>query len=314
SNASVVWSPTAYELAYIRLKPGTDAGALVVQSATGRPLRTLVAGGVTQLAWSPNGDRLAYTRTTDTSGDGKLHPELDRSEVWIVDRQGGRSHRLAQGFDPAWSPDSRQVLLATSGRLAQGYRERNELRLYGVDGKLVRTVARVSDVPSDLQQYGTPFLSATRLLRHGAIGPDGRTVAFSALGGVGILGTVGLSGGKVQVQDTLVESGFGRVVWEHRGSRIAYEVPLPSGTDQVVVLDIQTGDRSAYGSQRERTGYTEPAWSPTGASLALVRKQASGRRSLVRVDLARKRVATLVSGPVSSPSWNPASGAGGGGR
>lgn len=313
NNAAPAWSPAAYSLAYIRLQGKTGGGSLVVQPGGGGPARELAKDGVTQFAWSPNGDHIAYTRTTDADGDGRLVPDLDPSEVRALDVANGNDRELALGYDPSWAPDSDRVLLSTPGKMAQGYREKNELRLYDLSGKHVRTVARTSDVPNDLRKYGPPFLASTRLLRYGVISSDGETVAFSALGGVGVLGTVPLKGGAVQVQDTLVESDFGPIAWAPRGTRIAYEAPPPSGIDQVTILDVASGNRATLGNIRDRTGYRQPSWSPDGSSVALVQESLNGDKALVIAGATRKSLGRLALGDVVSPSWNRASGAGGGG-
>ncbi|MDP9379483.1 MAG: hypothetical protein M3Q29_04905 [Chloroflexota bacterium] len=298
--SSPSWSPGGRAVAYIRLRGNSGGGALVLQLG-GEGARELLPGGVTQLAWSPGGARLAYTRTKDRDGDGRLRPETDESSVWVTAAGTGSAARLAPGFDPSWAPDGRSVLLSTPGRLVQGVPEQNELRLYPASGGKSRTLSRTSDVPSDLRQYGTPFLASTRLLRYGVLSPDGETVAFSALGGVGVLATKELRGGKVQVQDTLPESGFGPIAWQPGGSRIAYDVPAPSGIDIVTVLDLASGNRRSF------EGYRQPSWSPDGKSLAMVQTAEQQPRALVvvsPVELGRPR--RVVAGEVYSPTWSQA--------
>jgi dipeptidyl aminopeptidase/acylaminoacyl peptidase len=65
--------------------------------------------------WSPDGTRIAYTRTRE--GDS-----AHRTDLWLVDADGG-SHRqltadLAQTLYPVWSPDGRWIVL--SGTVAEG--------------------------------------------------------------------------------------------------------------------------------------------------------------------------------------------------
>ena len=299
-NASPAWSPAGRAVAYVRLRAGSGGGALILHPIDGRP-RVLVGAGVTQLAWSPDAKRLAYTRTVDRDADRRLEPDADRSTVSTVEVASGRRNQIGPGFDPAWSPNG-GVLLSTPGRVRGGVTQGNALRFYPPGGP-GRVLVATSDVPSDLRQYGTPFLSTTRRLRHGALSPDGKTVAFSALGGVGILGTREVRGGQVQVQDLLAESGFGPVVWAPVGSRIAYHAPTPQGADEVTVLDINSGNRTVFGRQGE-PGYREPAWSANGRALALVEMGRDGPRALVVSRGAGGRVRALVRGPVSSPSWS----------
>ncbi len=298
---SPAWSPAGRAIAYIR---PVGSGSLVLLEPGSGP-KVLAVGGVTQLAWSPDGEQIAYTRTRDTNRDGTLFPDQDASEVRVVTVEDGNHRAFAPGFDPAWTPDGKGVLLSTPGKVVGGFREKNELRLYTPAGQLIQTIARTADVPNDLSQFGTPFVAATRLLRYGTISPDGKTVAFSALGGTGVLATRRLEGGEVQVQDTIVESGFGRVTWQPGGSSIAYEVPTPSGVTQVTVLDVKTGNRFTLGDLQEKTNYTEPAWSPDGAALALVRSriEPGSPKVLVTVPSRGGQLRVLLEGDVESPSW-----------
>lgn len=306
NNLTPTWSPSGRALAYIRLRGETGGGALMVQDRTqGKPLE-LTGRGVTQLAWSPDGEHILYTRTTDADGDDALDPDRDASVVHVLNLTSGEDRRLAEGFDPSWAPRGDRVLISSPGTLVDGLPRRNELRLLDLSGKTLRTVARTSDVPDDLSQFGVPFLANTRLLRHGVVGPDGETVAFSALGGTGVLGTISLSGGAVQVQDILVESGFGRITWASNGTRIAYEVPSPSGVEGVTVLDVATGNRSEKGAGRSEIGYRHPAWSPDGGSLVLVEVRPEGAvTALVTAEPEGTATKRLVTGQVAFPAWSP---------
>jgi len=59
-------------------------------------------------AWSPDGQRIAYERISDSST-----PFLP-SGLWVMDSQGARQQRLADadgghGYAPVWSPDSHKI-------------------------------------------------------------------------------------------------------------------------------------------------------------------------------------------------------------
>lgn len=310
NNASPQWSPGAYSVAFIRLSSGGVGDLMLVDGAGGAP-QLLARTRIVQYAWSPDGEYIAYTRMADSNKDGRFSIGIDWAQIHLLQVSNRKDTVLAPGFDPSFSPDGTQLLFSTAGTLVSGYRERNELRLMDLRTKQSRTVVRTTDIPKDLTQYGAPFGSATTLLRYGAVSPDGKTVAFSAWGGTGVLGTVAVSGGRVDVQDIIVESNFGVVRWQPGGTRIAYDVPTPAGVNQVTILDIATGNRATLGDLQSGTGYEQPAWRPGGASVAIVRS--GDKPALVVSDAAGKRIRQLLAGRFSEPNWNPSLGAGGGG-
>lgn len=65
--------------------------------------------------WSPDGTRIAYTRT-------RQGESAHRTDLWIMDADGGNDRQLtadlAQTLYPAWSPDGRWIVV--SGTVAEG--------------------------------------------------------------------------------------------------------------------------------------------------------------------------------------------------
>jgi Tol biopolymer transport system component len=92
------WSPSGHQLAYV------DNGDLVLIPATGgagiklATSVTSLCGEPESIAWSPDGQRIAFT---DSKGHLKVADARTRL-VWSL-RHRGHLH----GF--AWSPDSRQI-------------------------------------------------------------------------------------------------------------------------------------------------------------------------------------------------------------
>lgn len=105
----------------------------LVDAQTGVARRlTDLAAGVAELAWSPDGARLAIT-----TGGARLHDLRYRPRVVAVDVAGGAvtpvaEHREGVFFAPAWLPDGRSI--AVMGGLLPHQAYRNEIWLFPADG------------------------------------------------------------------------------------------------------------------------------------------------------------------------------------
>src|SRR5450432_2437464 len=79
-------------------------------NADGTNLRRLTNGlsGDEQPAWSPDGNRITFTKTVD---DGQ-------TEIYMMNADGSNPHRLindtASDYEAKWSPDGKQIVFASS--------------------------------------------------------------------------------------------------------------------------------------------------------------------------------------------------------
>jgi Tol biopolymer transport system component len=68
--------------------------------------------------WSPDGSRIAFIRIrVGTEGDQTITKGTD---LFVMQADGTNLRRLASdvsAFSPTWSPDSRQILFASRGKL-----------------------------------------------------------------------------------------------------------------------------------------------------------------------------------------------------
>jgi serine/threonine protein kinase len=104
SNSSPVWSPKRPEFAYVTERTGSPEIRLRdAQSGWERRVaRPADFSGTTlsfsDLMFSPDGQRVAYTRTT-----------ADGDAIWVSSPSGEQPVRLAAGSHPVWSPDGNWV-------------------------------------------------------------------------------------------------------------------------------------------------------------------------------------------------------------
>lgn len=116
-------APSGRAIAYVSGEKIEDGRGQVVVSrldGTGRFAVTPEVGNYSGLAWSPQGDKLAYAEVEDEA----------HAEIWIADVDGRNRlavHRYAMEFsDPSivlamsWAPDGRRLIFGTNSGTFQG--------------------------------------------------------------------------------------------------------------------------------------------------------------------------------------------------
>jgi Tol biopolymer transport system component len=278
-NAAPRWSPDGRSVAYLsgagpsaelRLVP-TDGGLSQRLTSNARPEHGVV--------WSPRGDRVAYSlaRALGTGGiDNPAEPE----EIWVLDVQTGADRKVADGFDPAWSPDGRRLVYASNGQRDERGPRDNAIRIVGEDGRGDRQVLAVSGLPADLLLgFGLPFRPMVLRLRAPSWSPDGQRLVASADGHTGLAWTFDERGQSLQPWALAYEGGVGRARWSPDGARLAIESSPATAMRTVVLVEIGRRRETTIGGPTVGFQASGPAWAPDGRRLAMIASRPPARRS-----------------------------------
>ena len=269
-NAAPRWSPDGRGLLIVQgLGPTAELRLIAPDGAPGRRL-TANSRPERSAAWSPRGDRIAYALPRALGPDGNDDP-AEPDEVWLLDVQSGADRKLADGFDPAWSPDGRWLAYASNGQRDDQGPRANAIRIVGADGQGDRQVLAVSDLPADLlPAFGLPFRPQTLRLRAPSWSPDGTRLVASADGHTSLVFTFDERGQNLRPWALAFEGVVGRARWSPDGTRLAVESRPATGLDVVIVAELANRREITIGGPIVGFQASSPTWSPDGRRLGLI--------------------------------------------
>ena len=279
------WSPDDRELAFISTRGGGQ-GVWAVALGTGAE-RLVTAPDVRADApsWGP-GNRIAY-HVTGPGQSSALH----------IDGTAVTADENAFPFRAAWSSPT-EFFYVADGRIRQRSIAGGEARNVEFDATLTvsraRYTRRLRDPDSEAPRRALGIVAPR-------ISPDGRSVAFVALGDLWLLRIGG-------TPENLTNDRFldAEPSWSPDGTRIAWSTDRGGGLPNLWVRDLRTGEDRQL--TRLPTSAMSAAWSPDGSRIAFLDVDAIWRRANVSVvNVASGEVSRIHPssfGP-GAPTWSP---------
>jgi TolB protein len=288
SYALPSWSADGTQLFFASAR-GPAGAVHVVRADGGRTRRLFRTGILSQVAWSPRNDWVAYS---------------SRGRVVLIQPDGGRRRVVGSGVDLAWSPDGAKLAFAGSalggpitvvdalgsGRVRVTAGRLDHTPAWSPDG--ARLAFSRSSTAGGAEYLYLVGADGTRLERLGPQGaapawsPDSTQLAFWQRTPEGVvLAVYSFVDGQVRVLTRTLPAFSRAPRWSPDGSRLLVTVCGAFGACRIEVAAADGSDvtRIAIGG--------DPAWSPDGSLIAF-----SGRSScrasgifVVKADGSRQR-------------------------
>ena len=272
----------------------TRSDGIYVMNADGSSVRALRRGGAakfsTNLAWSPDGRKLAFEFHSATSVG-----------IWVMNADGSQLVRLAKnGTSPTWSPDgSRIAFIRFIGRwVGKRLVGDSDIWVMNADGsnhrRLVKT-AHLSEFEVDWSPAGgrLAFRCSVWAAELYVMGTNGRNLRSLTRGW-------GVSAGQPQ--------------WSPDGRRIAFKASKPGLPGGISVVNADGTGRTQL-TAKHGVYDVSPTWSPDGRQIAFVRTppqtefQVEGNASseiyVMYVDGTELTQLTNNRVKEGSPAWRP---------
>jgi Tol biopolymer transport system component len=306
-----VWSADHALIAFIRGPRGFDDASRIsveIMDATGARVRTVGRGYSPR--WSPTGHRLAYV---DVLPDDPAEMTVLRAgRIVVADVDAGTERQVAVGTAPTWSPDGSQLAYMRYTFDAYDTWRGEVATVTGCSLWIVPTAggeprklvdgADIAPPPAatEGEEESESAQSGPVLFYRPAWSPDGRSIAISSGAGVGI---VDPQTGAVRL---LPERSTNVLSWSPDARHLA--LVREAFPDELVSLDIATGEERVVDPGREDFEHFRPVWSPDGTQLAFAGCDSSDDWEdcnvyVVGADGRGRRRVTRTDGPELWVDW-----------
>jgi dipeptidyl aminopeptidase/acylaminoacyl peptidase len=256
-----------------------------VLAATPTPAKTPVSlddyyqlAGISEPAFSPSGDRIAYTLSRNDKKSDKSN-----SDIWSVPWSGGKPAQLtrtpkASESQPRYSGDGKSLYFMSDGIRSDEDEDDATTQLWrmSANGSGARKVTEIKGGISDFD-----------------LAPDGRSAV--------VVAEVGLTVGSEDDNPPPIETE--RFFFKRDGDGY-----LDDRTQQLFIVDLSRGTaRQLTSGQRD---HWHPVWSPDGKSIAFTAKDRGETDRdfnyevfVQRVDSAEARKISTFAGVDNDPDW-----------
>ena len=226
NQASPAFSPDGNQIAF-EGSEGEDEAIYTALVGGDKPLRVTVEPGVCCPTWSPDAQKIAFTRFSDGAFSINVVSALGGAEKILYTAKIGRFRSLCPCLD--WSPDGKWLAFGQSSEQWSNSR----IVLLSMDDLSLRPLTSPGEQEYDCEP---------------AFSPDSQKVAFArgSMGGLGKdLFTLSLAGGAPRRLTFDNGWGFGALAWTQEGNEIVYSstrggllslwrVPAAGGTPRPV--------------------------------------------------------------------------------